>query len=187
MSTINGANNHLVTSENVYAINLLQSVIIPEETGNIGLYGGYQVKCYHQANDCSTSGIFLELNDLIPWTNISCEFELGGVASCWGFNDNFGASPASGYLYAYNESLGDIIPFQRCLNSWEVPAYQTHSKTFACDNNVDNFFRYSDNPKTLLMRRRRDISVNRAGINHGRACKSAGVDSYTIIKNIYIW
>lgn len=191
MSTYGGINGHLVTSDDIYGITLLDATLVTSETGNYGLFGGYQLKCYFGASDCSLSAVFLQIKNDIPWTWISCEFELWGNAACWGFNgDVYGVSPTLGYLESYNELLGDIIPNQRCLNSWEKPQFQTHSKTTACDNEANNFFHGAfgtGNPKTFLMKRRKDTSGNYAGINHGRACKNAGSENYTIIKNIYIW
>lgn len=188
MGIYRGPNGHLVKSSDIYAINLLDATIIPEGTGDIGLNGGYQVKCYFGSSDCNTSAIFLQLKNNIVWTNIACEFELCGTSSCWGFNaTSYGVVPSLGYLQPYNESLGDIIPNYRCKNTWEIPLHQTHNKVSACDNDSNNFFRGINNPKTFIMKRRRDTSGNYAGINHGRACKAGGIENYTIIKNIYIW
>ena len=87
MSSINGANGHLVTSSNINSVNLTGAVLVSNETGNIGEYGGYQVKCYHTTGDgCELTRIFLELNNSIPWNRISCEIVVNGTASCWWFN-----------------------------------------------------------------------------------------------------
>lgn len=194
MSTFAGIspNSRLVTSFDVNSITLVNCTLVTDQTGNIGIYGGYQVKCYHTTGGCGNpaSGVFLELKDNINWTWMACEFELQGTGACWAFNNAGFVSgyPAAGNMLSYNQSLGDIIPNERCLNTWENPSYQTHSKVYACDNDANNFFRFTTtNPKTFLMKRRRNVGAGFAGPEHSRSCNSFGVDAYTIIKNIYIW
>lgn len=186
MSTIGGANNILVTSDLINSIGLNGAALVSGETGNYGPNGGFQIKCYVTATGCTSSDIYIELKDNIQWTNISCEFILAGNASCWSFN----GPSYLGNLYPYDESLGDSIPNERCLNSWEYPEFQTHNKVDACDNSSNNFFHGSfqkGDPKTFLMKRRRNVNGSLAGIYHHRACLSNGPASTTIIRNIYIW
>jgi len=185
MSTYGGQRSILVTSANIYAVNLSNCILL--DSGDKGIFGGYMVKVYHNTSGCGnpSSYIFLELNDSHPWTGIACEFELGGTASCWNFNYN-----GDGYLLNYSENDGDIIPNERCLNCWEYAEFRTHSKVTACDNDSNNFFHggyQKGDPKIFLMKRRRDGSGNKAGIYHYRSCNSTGASSYTIIKNIRIW
>lgn len=183
MSTIGGANSILVTSNNINSIGLYNSLIAETETGNIGPDGGYQLKCYRNIEGCEANAVYLELNDSVKWTNISCEIVVGGFSSCWGFNGSFNY----GHLLAYSEIDGDIIPFERCKNSWERPEFQTHNKVDTCDNESSNFFIYPEDPKSFLMKRRRDTSGSLAGIYHNRACSSTGTGSYIIIRKIHIW
>lgn len=188
MSTIGGSNSILVTSNNINSITLSNSVIVDAETGNVGPDGGYQLKCYRDVSGdfCTTNTVYLELNDSFPWTNISCEIIVGDYSACWGFNN----SQSNGHLLPYSEVDGDIIPFERCKYSWEYPEFQTHNKVWACDNESNNFFHPSfqkGDPKSFLMRRRRDTSGSLAGIYHNRACSSTGTGSYIIIRKIHIW
>ena len=186
MSVFGGSRGVLVKSEMVYAINLTGSTVVDLGTGNIGPYGGYQLRVTHDNSGCGgpDSRVYLELINNINWKFISCEFIMEGTAACWGFNTDSFAVP--GNLTTYNESLGDIIPNYRAQNSWENPTYQTHDKISACDNDANNFFRFSG-VKRMLMKRRINIENSRGGISHGRSCSSTGSGSYTIIRNIRVW
>lgn len=181
-------NSTLVTLGNVYGVTVSNCTIISAETGNVGPFGGYQLKVSHDTTGCGgpSSYVYLELNTDISWKYIACEFELTGVASCWGFND--GSFALDGNLLTYDESNLDIIPNTRALNSWEKTQFQSHNRISACDNESNNFFHSSfqtGDPKKFFMRRRRNNLNNRAGISHGRSCNNTGV--HTIIKNIRIW
>lgn len=185
MGTFYGINPRLVTTSDVSSITLNNMVIDYDNTGNIGLNGSYQLKTTNAGVGCGSTGVYLELNDNINWMNISYEVLMTGTASCWSFNvDGYGPSPGTGYLLAYDETAGDLV--MRCLNTWEIPAYQSHGKTSACDNDASNFFRFEPSPyKSLFMKRRRNwTGSNKGGINLGRACAGEGT---TIIRNIRIW
>lgn len=188
MATGYGIASTLVTSDLVYAVNLKNSTIITEETGNIGPNGGYQVKFRHDTAGCGNpdSGIFVELNDNIPWTRITFEWLGLGTSACWSFNGgSYGADgwPPSGYLQSFDANQ-DII--SRTYLTWEVPAYQSHNRINGCDTNPDNFFRFNASEyKSLFMSRRRDTTGNRAGVHFGRSCNNVG--DLTIIRNIRIW
>lgn len=185
MGTFYGINARLITSSDVSSITLNNMVIDYANTGNLGTNNSYQLRTTNDSVGCGSCGVYLELNDNIPWKNISFEILLTGTAACWSFNvDGYGPSPGTGYLLGYDESVGDLVA--RSLNSWEVPAYQSHNKVSACDNDANNFFRFDPAPyKSFFMRRRRNwTGNNKAGINSGRACAGAGT---TIIRNIRIW
>jgi hypothetical protein len=189
MATGYGIKSTLVTSANIHAVNLYNCTIITAETGNIGPNGGYQVKVSHNTFGCGTeqdNGIFLELNDSVPWTRITWEWLGNGAASCWNFNAGSyggGAGPTSGYLQSFDI---DLDPISRSYLSWEVPAFQTHNRVSACDNNADNFFLFNTGEyRSFFMNRRRDTSGNKAGIHHGRSCNTTGV--FSIIRNIRIY
>lgn len=184
MATIGGANNREVMLSDIAAVNTLNATIVTGETGNVGPGGTYQIKYYNNIGGCSSSGIFLQVKNDSSWTKITCELEFGGTASCWNFNNSYG--PGGNNIATYDESLNDIIPEERCLNSWEIPAYQSHNKILACDNAANNFFRF-DVKKTMLMRRHRDSTTSTAGISAGRACSTSGTGAYTIIRKIRIW
>lgn len=146
------------------------------------------------------SAVFIELKDDISWSNMTCYFEMNGTASCWAFNGggNATTNPASSFLEVnpattglvpggnmerYDEALGDRI-------FWDSNAF-TYSGTLtrkgsACDNDADNFFRFSTTTKSFWMTcRRKDKSNGLAGPFHCRSCNTTG--TYIIIKNIIIW
>jgi len=182
-------NSTLVKAEHVHGVTLYNCTIISAETGDVGPYGGYQVKVTHDTSGCGSSQsnyFYLELKSSLVGKYISCEFEMTGVASCWGFND--AGYALGGNLLSYSESSGDLIPNYRSLNSWEKTQFQSHNKISACDNDSNNFFHssyHTGNPKKLLMRRRRDNLSANFGPSHGRSCNNTGV--YTIIRNIRVW
>jgi hypothetical protein len=181
-------NSTLVKSEHVHAVTLYNCTLITSETGDYGPYAGYQIKVTHDTTGCGnpSSYFYLELKNDISWSRISCEFEVEGVASCWGFND--GSYALDGNLQSYNESSYDIIPNYRAINSWEKSQFQSHGRISACDNESNNFFHgsfHTGNPKRFLMRRRKNNLSNRGGLSHGRSCNNSGV--YSIIRNIRIW
>jgi hypothetical protein len=190
MATGYGIKSTLVTSANIHAVNLYNCTTITAETGNIGPNGGYQVKVSHNTGGCGSeqdNGIFLELNDTVPWTRITWEWLGTGTGACWSFNHSSGfgggAGPTTGYLQNYDANL-DVI--SRSFLSWEVAEYQSHSRVYACDNDANNFFRFNGGEfKSFFMNRRRDTSGNKAGIHHGRSCNTTGV--FSIIRNIRIY
>jgi hypothetical protein len=187
MATGYGIRSTLVTSNQVWSVALgSYDSIVTAETGNVGPNGGYQIKTTYTGYGCSSSGIYIELSDSIPWTNITYELILEGNSACWTFNENaYAPGSALGNLLTYDESAGDRI--SRPLNSWEIPAFQSHAKTSACDNNSNNFYHGSfntNNPKTFFIQRRRNVNGSKAGPQIGRACTGTGT---TIIRNIRIW
>jgi hypothetical protein len=146
------------------------------------------------------SAVFIELKDNISWSKMTCYFEMNGTAACWGFNGggNATTNPTSSFLEVspptaglvpggnmerYDEALGDRI-------FWDSNAF-TYSQTLtrkgsACDNDADNFFRFSTPSKSFWMTcRRKDKSNGLAGPFHCRSCNSTG--TYILIKNIIIW
>jgi len=184
MSTIGGPYNRKVVSSDIAAINALNITIVSAETGNIGPNNSYQIKFYNNIGGCSSSGIFLQIKNDSNWTKITCEFEFGGTAACWNFDNGYG--PGGNNMATYNESQNDIIPSYRSLNSWEIPAYQSHNKIQACDNDANNFMRF-DVQRIIRMRRHRDSTSSNGGISFGRACSTSGTGAFTIIRNIRIW
>lgn len=187
MATGYGIASTLVTSDLVNQVKLGgYDTIVSAETGNIGPNGGYQVKTEYPTFNCSNSGVFVELLDTIPWTNITYEILTTGASACWTFNrTGYGPTPTDGNMASYNESLGDRV--SRPKNSWEVAAFQSHAKDYACDNNSNNFHHGNfqvGNPKTFFMQRRRNVNGSLAGPHVGKACTGAGT---TMIRNIRIW
>tara|TARA_B110000285_G_scaffold104015_1_gene118436 strand:- start:1726 stop:2286 length:561 start_codon:yes stop_codon:yes gene_type:complete len=186
MSSSIGPNTTLVTWNNVSSITNSNCTIVMDETGNLGPDGGFQIKFYNPTGGCgSVAGrvtLLLNDNDFV-WNYISCEFELMGTGSCWGFNDGTYSDLANLMTYSGGS---DFISEVRAVNSWENPTYQSHNRVSACDNDANNFFRFSG-VKRFIMKRRRNNLSSLAGISHGRSCNSTGVGSYTIIKNIRIW
>lgn len=184
MGTFYGIKPRIVTSADVNSITLTNATIVSASTGDIDTYGGYQLYITNDTASCSSSGVYLELKDNISWSYLTFEIVLTGYAACWNFISS-GWGGITTNIYDYNESLGDVIlhPF----NSWEYPEFQTHDRTSACDNNADNFFHGSfqkGDPKTFIMKRRRNVNGSLGGIYHMRACSSTGT---TLIRKIRIW
>lgn len=189
MATGYGVASTLVTSALVNQVKLGgYDTIVAAETGNVGPNGGYQAKSTHGSFGCSNSGLYVELLDTVPWTNITYEVIVTGNSACWSFNhhtNTYGPSPGSGNMEAYSTTLGDRI--SRPFNSWEVAAFQSHNRTFACNNNSNNFFHGNfqvGDPKTFFMQRRRNVNGSLAGPHIGLACTGAGT---LLIRNIRIW
>jgi hypothetical protein len=188
MSTVYGINSLKVSASMIDSVTTTGGTII-EQTDNPNT--GYQITFRHDLAGCGNpnSGILILLKDIIPWTRISFEWLGNGTASCWSFMDsssNHGTSTgtATGNLLGYSESLGDVITKPNL--TWEVPAYQSHPRTTACNNDNNNFFRFNESLyKSFRMTRRRNINGSLAGIHHGRSCNSTG--AFTIIRNIRIW
>jgi len=193
MSSKYGRLSFLVTSNMVDSVTTTGGTIISQ--GNTGYNNSYEIIFQHDLNGCGTpaSAIVILLKDTTPnWKYITWEWRGIGTASCWNFNHTAawalsGTSAYNlGYLQAYNESLGDKV-FNTYL-TWEIPAYQTHSKVTACNNDANNFFRFNGAEyKSFFMKRRRDTSGNLAGIHHSRSCNSTGTGSRTHIRNIFVY
>lgn len=188
MATSYGVYSTLVKSEHIYAIGTTGGTIL--EQGNLAPNGGFSITFRHDLGGCGgpDSGIWIEIADFRPWTKITWEWLGTGTAACWSFNNSSGfgtaAGPPSGYLQSYNPALGDNT--SQDYLTWEEPQFQSHDRTYACDNDSSNFFRYNGGEyKRFYMNRRRDTSGNRAGVFHGRSCNSTGVN--TIIRNIFVY
>ena len=185
-----GPKSFLVTCANIDSINITGGTILSSgDTSN-----GYEVQFRHDAGGCGgpDTGIFVKLNDSLLWNNISWTWLGIGGAACWSFNvGGFGgaADPAgggTGNLQSYNPSLGDAIT--NSYLSWEVPQFQSHDRTYACDNDDNNFMRFNTGDyRSFIMKRRRNSMSSLAGIHHGRSCSSTGAGSVTIIRGIRIW
>ena len=186
MALAHGQASTLVTSNHVYGVSVNNATINTGDTGNLGTRGGYQLSVTQQGVGCGSTGLLLELNDTVPWSNITFEAVVTGAYSCWSFCTGGFVSAGGGNILSYNEGNGDRI--SRAFNSWELPQFQTHDRQSACDNNSDNFLHTSFNvgdPKRFFMKRRRDVNGNRGGISIGYACVSTV--GTTIIRNIRIW
>ncbi len=181
MGLVYGAITNKITSADINSISLTQATIDTSATGNIGPSGEWQLKVNHTNSDCSLTLVEIQLKDNINWSYITFEMDTTGPAACWGWNH--GNYSNSGNLYSYDEAAGDRI-FES-INSWELPQFQSHNRTVACDNDSNNFMRYNTNgPRVFAMKRRRNVNGSLASISFGRACNSGG---YTIVKNIRIW
>ena len=138
------------------------------------------------------SAVFVRLKDTIPWTKITCFFEMNGTASCWTFmggNSGTGEVVPSttglipgGNIEGFNLSLGDRI-FRDNGTFISNPSYAV--KLSACDNNADNFFRFNDYKSFWVTTRRKNISNGLAGVFHSRSCNQTG--KYIKISNIFIF
>jgi len=153
--------------------------------------GFYTIKAYHNGGGCGSpaeSGVWVKIKTSIPWSRVVCDFTVKGSAACWGFNGNgYGQfTDQSGNLQSYSTASGDIIFGPDAINAFENTAYTI--KASACDNDANNFMRFNtSSDRTFTMFSRRNNLSNLAGPLHGRSCNSTGVDSYTIISNIYIF
>jgi hypothetical protein len=178
-----------VNSSMVSSISITGGAITSQ--GDIGELGSFLVVFRHDTTGCGgpESGILVLLKDSIPWTRMSFDWEGTGTASCWSFmntgGSNYGPGTGTpdGNMLSYGQTGDNLI---NSYLTWEVPAYQTHNRVFACDNDSDNFFRYDGGAfRKFRMIRTRNSSGSLAGIHHGRSCNTGG--GLTIIKNIYIW
>lgn len=189
MSTHYNQSSHRVTLADVQSITLFNVVMTKSTDEN----GSFIFEGYHTTGGCGSaqdSGVLILLKDTVPWTKMCFKWEGTGSAACWSFMDasgNYGGSTGTptGNMLAYNESLSDRLHDN--FLSWEVPVYQTHNRTTACDNNANNFFRFNTNEfRRFRMTRRRNTGVGLAGIHHGRSCNSAGVGAVTRISEIFL-
>ena len=185
MATLYGRNGYRVTQALVNSIGLVGATI----TSQSDVDGGFQIQFQHTAgNACDSSGVAVLIKDFIPWTGISAEFWTTGSAACWTFMQpsGYGSTYGDGNIYTYDESLGD-----RCVKTYlaqDDAQFSSHAKANACDNDANNFMRYSTTTfRKCTFVRRRNVNGNIAGIHHGRACSEIGANSVTIIKNIYVW
>ena len=185
MAVIYGINPTIVKASDVNTIFLVGATILSQTEEN----GGYSITIRHDTgSDCSSTGVFVQLKDTIQWTKISCEFWTTGAAACWSYMEpaGYGSNNGDGNILTYNESLGD-----RCVRTYlsqNEPAFASHNKSKACDNDANNFMRYN---KTTFRKcafvRRRNVNGSLGGIHHGRACNEVGSNAITIIKNIRVW
>lgn len=161
-------------------------------TVNQDVNGSYVYQGTINLGGCGSpnSAVFICLRDVIPWTRITCFFEMNGTGACWSFMGGSGfteVTPATtnlvpgGNIEEFNQSLGDRIYYD---NGTFVsnPAYAV--KWSACDNSADNFFRFNDYKSFWTTGRRKDISNGLAGIFHSRSCNTTG--AYIKVSNIYI-
>jgi hypothetical protein len=145
--------------------------------------GGYEISYYFNLSGCGgpASGLYVLIDNSIPWNRVFCRFTNEGIASCWTFNQT-GYGGISPNLASYNTSLGDIIFRPDAINSFENPAYTVQTNT--CDNASTNFMRYGGVKSFYMFMRRNDSNI--AGFGHGRSCNSTGASSYCTISDIYI-
>ncbi len=162
-------------------------------TTNGDVNGSYVYQGTINLGGCGSnnSAVFVRLKDTIPWTKITCFFEMNGTGACWSFMGGSGfleVSPATtglvpgGNIEPYNASLGDRI-FRDNGTFVSNPAYAV--KWSACDNDADNFFRFNDYKSFWTTGRRNNPSNGLAGIFHSRSCNGTGV--YIRISNIFIF
>lgn len=179
-----------VTSADIQSITLYNVTM----TKNTDENGGFVFEGFHTTGGCGTaqdSGVLILLKDNIQWSKICFKWEGVGSASCWSFmnsSSNFGTGTgtATGNMLSYSEILGDRLHDN--FLTWEVPAYQTHNRTYACNNDANNFFRFSTSQiRRFRMTRRRNVGAGLAGIHHGRSCNSVGSSAITRISDIFIW
>lgn len=189
MASLYGQNAYRITMDRVNSVAVTGATLLSQTHVD----GGYEALFRHDLAGCGSadSGFYIELKDFIPWTRVSVEFWVMGSASCWSFMNSSaygGAVGASGTgnILNYDESQGD-----RCIKTFkaqEDPAYSSHNKVYACDNNADNFMRYDTGIyRRCTFVRRRNVNGSLAGVHHGRSCSSTGSSALTLVKNIYVW
>jgi hypothetical protein len=192
MASAYGPNGNSVVASLVNSVNITGGTVL---SAFDDFENGFTVTFRHDTTGCGgpDSGIFVEIKDFIPWKYMSCRFRLLGTAACWSFMNtgggNYGGAAGSsgtGYMLAYNESLGDRII--RTYLAQDDAQFIGHDKVYACDNESSNFMRYNgDQYKTFTIVRRRSVSASLAGVHHGRSCNSSGSGSITIIDQIRVW
>ena len=145
--------------------------------------GGYEISYYFNLSGCGgpDSGLYVLIDNSIPWSRIFCRFTNEGTAACWTFNQS-GYGGIAPNLASYNTSLGDIIFRPDASNSFENPAYNV--QVGACDNEPTNFMRFGGVKSFYMFMRR--ANSNPAGVGHGRSCNGTGGGSYCTISDIYI-
>lgn len=160
-------------------------------TVNEDVNGSYVYQGTMDLSGCGNpnSALFIRLKDTIPWSKITCFFEMNGTASCWAFMGGPGGiSPATpglisgGNLETFNKSKGDKI-FNDNGTFVSNPAFT--EKWNACDNAANNFFRFNDFKSFYSTGRRKNVSSGLAGIFHQRSCNQTG--KFIRISNIFIF
>ena len=176
-----GPKGYVVGAKDIGLITLTQTSIDAGQTGDIGPNGSYQLFVNHLNNGCDSSQVNLQIKDNITWSYVTFEMVTTGNSACWGWNH--GSYSDAGNMPSYNESLGDRV-FES-INSWELPEFQSHDRTVACDNDANNFMRYNaSGPRSFCMKRRRNIGAGLVTISHGRACNNYGT---TLIRKITLY
>ena len=180
-----------ITSFDIQSITLFNVTM----TRNTDVNGQFLFEGTHNTGGCGVaqdSGVLILLKDTIQWSKICFKWEGSGDAACWSFmnpgGSNYGAATGtpSGNMLAYSENSGDRVNDNYL--TWEVPEYQSHPKTLACNNDANNFFRFNTNEfKRFRMTRRRNVGAGLAGIHHGRSCNSSGSGAVTRISEIFVW
>ncbi len=146
--------------------------------------GAYQFKGTINLSGCGSpdSSVSIRIKDTIPWTKMTCYFEMDGVASCWSFNES------GGNMQTYSEASGDRI--FRDTNAFSSNA-NFQRKLNACDNDNTNFFHSSfatggtNSIKSFWVTTRRTINGSLSGPYHHRSCNDTG--KYILITNIFIF
>tara|TARA_R110000737_G_C14332123_1_gene441706 strand:+ start:31 stop:600 length:570 start_codon:yes stop_codon:yes gene_type:complete len=189
MGIFRGPKATLVTSDLVNSVATTGGTIMSQ--GNTGPNGGYTITFKHDLGGCGSadSGILILLKDDFSWNRMAFDWEGNGTAACWSFMHTSGFGASTGTVNG-NMSPLDSINVDAIINpelTWEVSAYQSHNRVYACDNNANNFFRFNSSSykKFRMLRTRIADTTNLAGIHHGRSCNSTG--AFTVIKNIRIW
>ena len=186
MSTIYNINPVIVGPDDVNTIYLVGATILQQDVDS---KGGYSLAVRHNTGSaCDSTGVYIQLNDTIPWRHISVEFWTKGAAACWTYMQpgGYGSTNGDGNIYSYDESAGD-----KCIRTYlaqDEAQFSSHAKANACDNDSNNFMRYNTTTfRRCTFVRRRIVNGNLGGIHHGRACSEVGSNAITIIKNIRIW
>jgi hypothetical protein len=178
MPTVYGINSRKVLLSDISSITLLNCT----NTSLSEDIGGAVLTFSHPNIGCTSSGFTVLLNDVIPWTRITFEVYLTGVASCWAFCEGTNNVPTDANITTWNSGIDRVFFPENC---WELPQYTL--KMLACDNSSDNFFHgtyHTGTYKKFLTTRRRNSTATLAGLSHGRACINEGT---TIVSNIRIW
>lgn len=166
---------------------LVDSVVTtgsPTVITNGDVNGFYEYKATINTTGCGNpdTTIFIKLKDTIPWTAMTCYFEMDGVASCWTFNQS------GGNMQNYSESAGDRI--FNDVNAFSSNANFVKQLT-ACDNEPTNFFHGSyatggsNSVKSFWLTSRRIQNGSLSGPYHYRSCNDSG--RYIYIKDIFIF
>lgn len=185
MATTYGLGSTIVTASLIQSVTTTGGTILSQ--GDTAT--GFEIQFRHDLAGCGgpDSGILILIKDTILWKGITFEWLGNGTAACWTFmnaSGNFGdaTGTGTGNMLGFDASV-DVI--SRTFLTWEVPEFQSHDRVIACDNDANNFFRFNSGQfKSFVMKRRRNINGQLAGLHHGRSCNSTS--STTIFRNIRI-
>ena len=178
-------NGKFISTEEINSI-ILQNATITSFGNNSNTV--FEISIQHTSGGCGVpdSGIYIQLKDFIPWKYMAVTYEVRGGAACWWFDEG-GEMAVTPNILTYDETKGDKI-IQDYYGPLSDPAFATHQKTIACDNQTDNFMRYNTGViRKIRYVRRRNVNGSLSGVHCERSCSGITVNDTTSIKNIFVW